>query len=193
VDLNPWLNLESRALGIGGGRQIGYTLSLHGRDHAALWSGSADAVVDLHPALAASSQAWGVCGDWQIGEAVFGAARASLWNGTAALWVDLHALLPAEFTSAAARGIWCDATTLVIAGSGFNSLTRCTEALLWTRSVTPPCIADFNRDGGIDGADVEACFFAWEGGDSTADVNADGGIDGQYVQFFFERWQAGGC
>jgi hypothetical protein len=57
----------------------------------------------------------------------------------------------------------------------------------------PPCPADFNQDGGIDGADVEAFFVAWEAGDASADVNLDGGIDGTDVETFFAAWEAGGC
>lgn len=55
------------------------------------------------------------------------------------------------------------------------------------------CYADFNQDGGIDGADVEAFFFAWEFGSSTADVNDDGGVDGADVETFFAAWEAGSC
>ena len=57
----------------------------------------------------------------------------------------------------------------------------------------PPCPADFNQDGGVDGADVDAFFLAWESGDPSADVNADGGIDGGDVDTFFSAWEAGGC
>ncbi len=55
------------------------------------------------------------------------------------------------------------------------------------------CPADFNLDGGVDGADVEAFYFAWEAGRPEADVSADGGIDGSDVEVFFTAWQAGGC
>ncbi|MBS0196381.1 MAG: hypothetical protein JSR77_06455 [Planctomycetes bacterium] len=65
----------------------------------------------------------------------------------------------------------------------------------WTQPITPtaPCIADFNQDGGIDGADVEAFFAAWEVGGSNADVNQDGGVDGTDVATFFAAWESGGC
>jgi hypothetical protein len=53
------------------------------------------------------------------------------------------------------------------------------------------CIGDFNCDGGVDGADVDAFFTAWEAGDTSADVNIDGGVDGADVNTFFERWEAG--
>ncbi len=57
----------------------------------------------------------------------------------------------------------------------------------------PPCPADFNQDGGVDGADVESFFVVWSDGLAQADVNADGGVDGVDVEYFFQRWAAGGC
>ena len=53
------------------------------------------------------------------------------------------------------------------------------------------CLADFNRDGGVDGADVESFFAAWTTGDSRGDVNQDGGVDGSDIEFFFIRWVDG--
>jgi hypothetical protein len=57
--------------------------------------------------------------------------------------------------------------------------------------VGPPCIADFNEDGGVDGADVEAFFVVWSQGEAGADLNQDGGVDGADVETFFIRWEAG--
>ncbi|MCX5691471.1 MAG: hypothetical protein NTV94_17050 [Planctomycetota bacterium] len=53
------------------------------------------------------------------------------------------------------------------------------------------CPGDFNQDGGVDGADVDAFFQAWEAGDGTADLNQDGGVDGGDVDAFFGHWEAG--
>ncbi|MBL9002585.1 MAG: hypothetical protein JNK25_15760, partial [Phycisphaerae bacterium] len=55
------------------------------------------------------------------------------------------------------------------------------------------CPADFNRDGGVDGSDVEAFFDPWANGLPIADVNEDGGVDGADVELFFQSWEAGGC
>lgn len=55
------------------------------------------------------------------------------------------------------------------------------------------CSGDFNCDGGIDGADLDSFFSAWEDGADAADVNRDGGVDGADVQEFFVRWEAGAC
>ncbi len=56
-----------------------------------------------------------------------------------------------------------------------------------------PCPADFNLDGGVDGADVVDFFAAWEAGEMAADVNLDGGVDGSDVDVFYAAWEAGGC
>ena len=55
------------------------------------------------------------------------------------------------------------------------------------------CIADYNQDGGTDGADVAAFFSDWEIGAACADANQDGGVDGSDVEVFFNLWEAGGC
>jgi len=57
----------------------------------------------------------------------------------------------------------------------------------------PACAADYNEDGGIEGADVQAFFYDWERGFACADVNRDGGVDGSDVGRFFQYWEAGTC
>jgi hypothetical protein len=57
----------------------------------------------------------------------------------------------------------------------------------------PPCFADYNQDGGVDGADVSDFFMDWSSGSPNADANLDGGVDGADVEIFFEQWSAGGC
>jgi hypothetical protein len=56
-----------------------------------------------------------------------------------------------------------------------------------------PCPADFNHDGSVEGADVEAFFLAFEAGEPAADVDCGGGVDGADVETFFRAWEAGGC
>lgn len=62
-----------------------------------------------------------------------------------------------------------------------------------TLTVSGPCESDFNFDGGIDGADVNDFFIAWESGSFSADFNNDGGVDGADVQAFFDSWEAAAC
>ena len=57
----------------------------------------------------------------------------------------------------------------------------------------PPCEADYDNNGGVDGGDIEAFFPSWEANEPCADVNFDGGIDGSDIEAFFEYWTAGGC
>jgi hypothetical protein len=78
-----------------------------------------------------------------------------------------------------------------------NHLTEAAYDALASRELTtllkPPCIADFNVDGGVDGADVATFFEAWQGGDFLADVNDDGGVDGGDAGDFMRLWAAGDC
>lgn len=60
-------------------------------------------------------------------------------------------------------------------------------------SSCPPCAADYNMDGGVDGGDIATFFGDWEAGTSCSDVNLDGGTDGADIETFFSVWQAGGC
>lgn len=57
----------------------------------------------------------------------------------------------------------------------------------------PACIADYNDDGGVDGADVAEFFEAWSAGEIRSDVNYDGGVDGADVGAFFNNWVAAAC
>jgi hypothetical protein len=66
-------------------------------------------------------------------------------------------------------------------------------AALTVETCAPPCAADFNQDGGVDGVDVAAFFGAWESAALAADVNQDGGVDGADIESFFTLWEAGGC
>jgi hypothetical protein len=56
-----------------------------------------------------------------------------------------------------------------------------------------PCFADFNGDGGVDGADIESFFLTWQSGVQEGDVNMDGGVDGSDIEAFFSQWVQGGC
>jgi len=53
------------------------------------------------------------------------------------------------------------------------------------------CAADYNQDGGADGADLDSFFVQWEAAEGCSDVNRDGGVDGADVEAFFVLWEAG--
>ena len=88
---------------VSGASQAGAAATQTGGYHASLWTGTAASWVDLHPAGATYSGAYGVSTGNQVGYAVMGGSfRASLWSGTAAWWVDLN---PAGSAMAEAYGI----------------------------------------------------------------------------------------
>jgi probable HAF family extracellular repeat protein len=89
------------------------------------------------------------------------------------------------------RETYCSADASVIGGWAYNITTG--KYVGYVASFPPPCSADFNQDGGVDGADVEAFFAQWEAGNPTGDTNRDGGVDGGDIEFFFTQWEAGGC
>jgi hypothetical protein len=166
-------------------------------DHAAMWSGTAESWVDLHPSFADSSVAWDVHGGWQVGTAVVDLNdeieehHAILWRGTADSWEELP--LPADFdgflTGSDAYGVWSDATTLYIVGSAFSYPPERHAVLLWSRPLG--CPADFNGDGDVNTEDVIAFLNAWNHGDPRTDSNGDGHIDSQDVIAFLNGWNAG--
>jgi hypothetical protein len=62
-----------------------------------------------------------------------------------------------------------------------------------TGPTCPECPADFDQDGGVTGADVEAFFLAFESGDPCGDTDLDGGVTGADVEAFFIAFENGGC
>jgi hypothetical protein len=114
VDLHPSEFLHSFGRGVSGSIQVGggYSERLPAHPaiglniHALLWTGTAESVVDIHPAGFDYSEALAVSGNVQVG---FGGTatpansdHALLWRGTAESVVDLH---PPGFQFTAAQGV----------------------------------------------------------------------------------------
>jgi hypothetical protein len=99
VDLHPaGVEGHSDARDVFGDQQVGQVNS-----HASLWSGTAESWVDLHPAGASGSVAYGISGSQQVGNTYFSdIEHASLWSGTAESWVDLN---PVGAMSSYASGV----------------------------------------------------------------------------------------
>lgn len=60
-------------------------------------------------------------------------------------------------------------------------------------SECPPCVADFDQDGGVTGGDIGAFFVRFEEGSFCADVDMDGGITGGDIAAFFMKFESGDC
>jgi Bacterial Ig domain len=143
VDLHPtsgnWTDSIARA--IAGGQQVGninyYFQTTYERiiiEHAALWRGTAQSAVDLHPSIRGIDRSYAndTDGSRQVGYGYFDIPndpapyRALLWSGTAASAVVLH---PHGFTHSFAEGVSGNEQV----GYAFNDLQSndYSRALLW--------------------------------------------------------------
>lgn len=111
VDLNPVGCVDSRALGVSNGQQVGYASPDSGSGYAttgyaALWSGTSSSYVSLNPSGWAGSALAGASNGQQVGTAFATSygynGHAGLWSGTADSFVDLH---PQGYDSSTAIGI----------------------------------------------------------------------------------------
>jgi probable HAF family extracellular repeat protein len=166
----------------------GYSEDSQQRNRATLWRGGS--AINLGT-LGGSSFATGI-----NNEGVVVGFYVDLLNRQRAfLWIDgqmidlASTIVPEGFQPLIATGINNNGE---IVGQGRNASGRLRGFVLRPTD-RPLCFADFNSDGGVDGADVTAFFAAWEAGNLHADVNFDGGVDGNDVSTFHERWEAGSC
>lgn len=102
IDLNPDAYYRSTAYGTDYDQQVGYVQGdasqpledADGYGHAALWNGTADSFVDLHPDGYLGSAAYGVSEGQQVGmvseDGYNLSSCAALWNGTANSFVNLN-------------------------------------------------------------------------------------------------------
>jgi hypothetical protein len=92
-------------------------------NHAAIWSGVASSVVDVHPVGAVWSALYSISGPQQVGQAQFGdAVHAGLWSGSSSSFVDLN---PAGSSGSEARG------TTATLQAGYASFGGHAHAGIW--------------------------------------------------------------
>jgi hypothetical protein len=116
-----------------------------------------------------------------------GFGQAHRFLGAAPVTTSAQGMGAFEVLVPAQAGEVITATATLLTTGSTSELSACTPV------AAPPCPADFNQDGGVDGQDVEAFFLAWQDADPSADVNSDGGVDGGDAETFFVAWEAGGC
>jgi probable HAF family extracellular repeat protein len=187
---------SSVAIGTDGVRQVGFSgsygfLGDGAFQHAVLWNGAADLVVDLNPTNLpgiVNSSAIGISGSQQVGvgsgSSPSSKTHALVWNGTASSAVDLQPQI-GEFDESVANGT--DGARQV--GYLSNFLAGKTHAVLWSGSagsavdLNPTNLAGFDYsiaygvksqwqvgEGGTLGGFLHALL--WKGtADSAADLN----------------------
>lgn len=113
------LGANAQLLGVSGGQQVGYVLK--SLQNAALWNGSANSMVSLHPKNAVVSVAYGTDGFTQVGYSGFDVRvraeankgnkdkrfnYAYVWNGSASSAVNIHAGGFTHTYATAIKGQW---------------------------------------------------------------------------------------
>ncbi len=82
-------------------------------------------------------------------------------------------------------------STITLTVTDTDGATRSDGVVVTVDPGEPACVADFDGNGGIDGADLANFFAVYEAGDGSADIDQNGGIDGADLAFFFEHYEAG--
>ncbi len=75
----------------------------------------------------------------------------------------------------------------------FPGMQQVTIEITTCGPTCPPCAADYDGNGGVDGGDLGAFFADFEAGETCADVDGNGGVDGGDLGYFFFVFEAGGC
>jgi len=101
VILHPVGLEQSYAFGASGGQQVGYGSAGTIGNHALLWEGAAESVVDLRRQWIRVFVCFRGFGRTQVGYGWSSASvqHALLWLGTAESVIDLHSFLPAGYSS----------------------------------------------------------------------------------------------
>jgi hypothetical protein len=107
--------------------------------HAAMWSGTRQSFVDMHPPGATGlSELYGACDRWQVGLAVInGAGHAGLWSSTPESFVDLHTILGTNYDNSFARAVWTDGMRIRVIGTATLAPSRTEHAVLWEITEVP--------------------------------------------------------
>ncbi len=131
--LNPSPGVAARATSIWNGQQGG-TVTVGQNSHAAIWSGTAQTWVDLHPTHFPEilySNIVAVDGQTQVGNyyipagGMFSGGVACMWSGTAESWVNLH---PDGYGVSEAHGVFGDQQVGTVWGEDLGN------AVMWSGS-----------------------------------------------------------
>ncbi len=81
---------------------------------------------------------------------------------------------------------------LLLGESGYQRVAGGSFRVDFEHGTPPvPCEADFDHNGGLDGADLAAFMTVYEAGEESADIDENGGIDGADLAYFFVHYELG--
>lgn len=109
--------------------------------------------------------------------------------GTAPVACDDNACGPqsrATFVATSGATYWVRVASAAGAAGGSGQFTI-------EQSTCAICPADYDSNGGVDGADLAMFFADYEAGSGCADVDQNGGVDGADLAHFFFVYELGGC
>ena len=112
-----------------------------------------------------------------------------VWDGDTTGWGGCGSVSGAATDTLTLAG---NPSMLTADGSRFRCRVTNLCGPVWSQpALLTICPGDYNCDGGIDGADVDAFFDDWSNGFPQADLNCDGGVDNDDVATFFDHWSNG--
>jgi len=137
VSFNPDQGRNSAIRGVGGGQQVGYTtLTSAPGTYAALWNGSPESWLDLHPFPGyGQSEVYATTGAVQVGWShIPGSSfpHAGVWFGSASSFIDLNQVLPAGFGGEALASCVVTIDGVTTIGGYATGPSGQHQAVLWT-------------------------------------------------------------
>lgn len=188
LDLTPSWAVVGLINGMDASSQVGQVSPTSGTFHAAIWHGTPESAVNLHPGGGYwASEAKAVSGSMQVGIASHtqtGRPHAALWHGTAASFVDLHPAGAEQSRALATDGVLQGGWATLPGGA-------IAEAVIWAGSaesvvdLTPPGVFEAKVFGMAPGVQVGLVRYSgenpraalWRGSaESFVDLSPEGSV-----------------
>jgi len=130
ANLAPRRSVASALYDLDAGRQVGYYRNSTGGNMAAIWSGTASSVVNLHPGgMYTDSYARGISGNIQVGAATTaGHEHAGRWYNTSSTFLDMQ---PSGFNSSIATDVDGDLACGFAFDNSYGVFDDGTQAHYW--------------------------------------------------------------
>jgi hypothetical protein len=137
---------DSTAQGISpdGQMQVGFAVGSTGVNWAAIWHGTPESFVSLHPIGRLGSSILDTDGVFEAGwtlPALGSGMRAALWQGSAASFFDLSTILPATYTISESTGVFSTSAEVWVTGYAYAPSASRWDAIVWHGTIPAPASA----------------------------------------------------